>query len=263
MRFRILVLVILLTAFSVKAAEEPASPVNQDEQVVTFGLSLDYYSKYIWRGQNIDDKSVLQPTMSASAYGFTGSLWGNLDLTNKSKTAPDNAWEFSEFDWTLDYTSAIPGIDWLTGSVGVIYYRFPNTPFEPTTEIYGGLSLSDVPLTPSFKWYRDVDEVKGSYFQFGLGHTFEKLMEWNEKCYCGLQLGVSYGWANSAYNNGYFGVDGGGSNDLTLTAGLPFCIDSWTVRPSLNYATMLNDSIRRATDKSDNFWVGVGVSTSF
>jgi hypothetical protein len=235
----------------------------EEEKVVTFGLSLDYYSKYIWRGQNVDNKDVLQPTISASAYGFTGSIWGNMDLTDDSATAPDNAWEFSEFDYALDYTSVIPGIDWLTGSVGVIYYRFPNTAFDPTTEIYSGLSLPKIPLTPSFKWYRDVDVVKGSYFQFGIGHTIEKIYVASEKCYCNLQLGASYGWGNSAYNNGYFGVNSGQSNDLTLTAGLPICVDTWTIKPSVNYSAMLSESIQEATDKSDNLWVGVGISTSF
>ncbi|MFH1370984.1 MAG: hypothetical protein ABII09_06830 [Planctomycetota bacterium] len=233
-----------------------------EEQTVKFGFAADYYSKYVWRGQNLNDESVLQPAISASAYGLTGSIWGNLDLTNKSQTAPDNSWEFSEFDYSLDYTAVVPGVDWLSFSVGTIHYRFPNTPYDPTTEIYGGLSL-DVPLSPSFKWFRDVDEVKGSYFQFGLGHTFEKLMEWNDKCYCGLQLGVSYGWANAAYNDGYFGVDHSGSNDLTLSAGLPFCIDSWTIKPSISYATLLSDKIREGRDHNDNFWVGAGLSTSF
>jgi hypothetical protein len=233
------------------------------EEKIKFGLSTDYYSKYIWRGQNIDDKSVLQPAVSASAYGFTGSIWGNIDLTNRSQTAPDNAWEFSEFDYTLDYSGTMPGTDWLGFSIGTIYYRFPNTAFHPTTEVYGGLSLNTIPLTPFIKWYRDIDEIDGSYLQFGLGHTFEKLMEWNDKCYCNLQLGASYGWGSSAYNKGYFDVDGSGSNDFTLTAGLPLCIDSWTVRPSINYSTMLSDSIRAATAKSDNLWAGVGISVTF
>jgi hypothetical protein len=252
-RYGNLVLVILAFAAVTKAAEE---------QVVKFGLSADYYSKYIWRGQNVDDKSVLQPAASASIYGFTASIWGNLDLTNKSATAPDNTGEFSEFDYTLDYSGTVPDVDWLNFSVGTIYYRFPNTVFETTTEIYGGLSL-DAPLSPSFKWYRDVDEFKGSYFQFGVGHIFEKIIKMNEKCYCGLQLGASLGWGNSAYNNGYFGVDSSKFNDLTLSTGLPVCVGQWTIKPSINYATTLSDAIREATPKSDNLWMGVGISTSF
>jgi hypothetical protein len=187
-------------------------------------------------------------------------------MTNRSHTAPDNAWEFSEFDWTLDYTTTLPDVNWLSASVGAIYYRFPDQPStinKRTTEIYTGFSLPTVPLTPSFKWYRDVEAVKGSYFQFGIGHLFEKIIKVNEKCYCGLQLGASVGWANSAYNKGYFGVHGGKFNDLTLSAGFPVCIGSWTIKPSLNYSTMLDNSIRKATYKSDNFWAGVGISTSF
>jgi hypothetical protein len=206
---------------------------------------------------------VFQPTVSASAYGFTGSIWGNLNLSDSDNIVNDNAGEFSELDYTLDYTTAIPGIDWLNGSIGVIYYRFPNQIYDPTTEIYSGLSLPKIPLTPSFKWYRDVDVVKGSYFQFGIGHTIEKIYTVSEKCYCNLQLGASYGWGNSAYNNGYFGVNSGQSNDLTLTAGLPFCVDTWTIKPSINYSTMLSSSIQQATEDSDNLWAGIGISTSF
>lgn len=240
---------------------DAAAPAGQQEPV-KIAVVADYFSKYIWRGQNVNDRSVLQPAISASAYGFTGSIWGNIDLTNKSQTAPDNAWEFSEFDYTLDYTSVVPDVNWLNFSVGTIYYRFPNTVYNPTTEIYGGLSLN-APLSPAFKWFRDVDEFKGSCFQFGVGQFFEKIIKVNEKCYCGLQLGASIGWANSAYNSGYFGIDGGKFNDLTLSAGFCMQIGSWMVRPSVNYSTMLSDSIRQATDKSDNLWCGVGLSTSF
>jgi hypothetical protein len=244
-------------------AYSAGSVFGSESEKVGLTLASDFQSKYIWRGQNVSDKSVFQPSVSLSKWGFTGSVWGNLDMTNKSHTAPDNAGEFSEFDYTLDYTNTVPDVNWLNFSVGTIYYRFPNTGSKPTVEIYGGLSLNGIPLSPSFKWYRDVDEVKGSYFQFGVGHLFEKIIKVNEKCYCGLQLGASVGWANSAYNNDYFGVHGGKFNDLTLSAGFPVCIGSWTVRPSINYATMLSNSIRQATEKSDNLWFGVGISTSF
>jgi len=234
-----------------------------EEQTLKFGVSADYYSKYIWRGQVLADKSVFQPAISASACGFTGSIWGNMNVTNSDRIVPDNAGEFSEFDWTFDYTNALPGFEGINFSVGTIYYRFPNQVYHPTTEIYAGLIFSNVPLTPAIKIYRDVDEIDGTYFQFGIGHIFEKIYVVNEKCYCGLQLGASYAWANAAYNKGYFGVNAGQSNDLTLTAGLPFCIDNWTIRPSINYAAMLANSIKQATDDSDNMWAGIGISTTF
>ncbi len=230
---------------------------------VNFTFSTDLYSKYIWRGQNINDDPVLQPAISANYKGFTAGIWGNLDLTDDSQTAPDNAGEFSEFDYTLYYSFTVPQVDWLSVSAGAIHYRFPNTPYEPTTDVYAGLSLNNVPLTPSIKWYRDIDEIKGSYVQFGLGHTFEKLIVWNEKCYCGLQLGGSVGWGDTAYNDGYFGVEKGRINDLTLSSGLCVQIFNWMVKPSLNYSTMLDDDIRSGREHNDNVWFGIGASTAF
>jgi hypothetical protein len=156
----------------------------------------------------------------------------------------------------------VPKVDWISYSVGTIHYEFPNTTFKPTTEVYGGLSLG-VPMSPSFKWYRDLDEADGSYLQFGLGYTFEKLMSFSETCYCGLQLGASAGWGSSAYNQYYFGTGDGRFNDLTLSAGLPLCMDSWTIKPSINYSTMLSGPIRGATSKSSNLWLGIGLSVRF
>ena len=77
-------------------------------------------------------------------------------------------------------------------------------------------------------------------------------------------LGTSVGYGNTAYNKGYFTtVNSGNMNDLTLTAALPVCFGSWTLKPSINSSEMLSDPVRAATDKSDNLWAGVGLSRSF
>jgi hypothetical protein len=258
-RFGSLSLGLMILALVLETAE---AEERTKEQVVSFGISADYYTKYIWRGQNIDDKSVFQPAVSVSTCGFTGSIWGNMDMTNKSLTAPDNAGEFSECDFSLDYSGTVPAADWLGFSAGTIYYRFPNIAFEPTTEIYGGLSLPNVLLAPYLKWYRDVDEIDGSYFQLGIGHTVEKMITWNESFYCDLALSTSFGWGNSAYNKGYFAVPNDRFNDVTISVGLPLTIGSWVVKPSVNHSSMLSSSIREATGKSDNIWFGIGISTS-
>ena len=59
-----------------------------------FALTADYFTKYIWRGQNLNDKSVFQPSVSVGLNGFTASVWGNLDLTGKNH----NCSEFTEVD---------------------------------------------------------------------------------------------------------------------------------------------------------------------
>lgn len=243
--------VIIAAGCSCVRADDANNPVK-------FGISADYFGKYIWRGQNLTNGSVFQPSISVNAYGFTGSVWGNQDWTSVN----DHSGEFTEFDYALDYSSAMPGLSGVNYSVGVVHYVFPGTLFKPTTEVYGGLSF-DLPLTPYIRIYHDVQEINGSYLQVGLGHTIEKIARFSETCYCGLQLGTSFGYGTDNYNEGYFGVGGGRFNDWTTSVGLPICLGKWTVKPSINYSMMLDDKIRQATAKSDNLWFGAGISRSF
>lgn len=247
---------ILAAALMVSMADLAARA--EDSNSVGIGLSADYFSKYVWRGQNVTNSHVFQPVVSISKLGFTGSVWGNMDWTS----ANNHSGEFTEFDYSLDYSSVVPNLDILGFSVGAVHYEFPSTAFRPTTEVYGGLNLN-VPLTPYIKLYRDVQSIRGDYVQFGIGHTIEKAATFSENCYCGLQLGTSFGYGDSKYNRGYFGVNEGGMNDWTVSAGLPICFGAWTVKPSLNYSTMLDNDIRTNTAKSDNLWFGVGISRGF
>jgi hypothetical protein len=232
--------------------------VTLAEDKVDVGVTADFFSKYVWRGQNIVDNWVLQPGASVGYKGLTGSVWGNMDLTGE---VADRG-QFNEVDFTLDYSNKIPNCDILGYSVGVIHYDFINTPFPATTEAYAGLNAS-VPLSPGVRWFYDFDEIKGSYIQFSLGHTIEKVQRWADDCYCDVQLGASVGLGTSEYNEGYFGVDQTALNDLTLTAGLPICVGKLTIKPSIGYSTLLDKEIRAGRAKNDNFWGGVGFAYDF
>lgn len=228
------------------------------EDKVDVGVTADVFSKYIWRGQNIVDDWVFQPGASVGYKGLTGSVWGNMDL--KGEVVDDG--QLTEVDLALDYSNKVPGLDVLGYSVGTIYYSFLNTHDHPTAEVYGGLNL-DVPLSPAVRWYYDYDVIDGSYVQFSVGHTIEKIRSWGEDCHCDLQVGASVGLGTDGYNQGYFGVDETALNDLTLTAGLPICFGKLTIRPSIGYSMMIDDDIRDATAKSDNFWGGIGAAYNF
>jgi hypothetical protein len=248
---------IMLGMVTLAAAEEDNSAKADGVQV---GATADVFSKYIWRGQNVVDDWVLQPGASVGYKGLTGSIWGNMDLTGEVV----GEGSLTETDLTLDYSNNIPGLDSLGYSVGAIYYSFLNTNSHPTAEVYGGLTAS-VPLSPGVRWYYDFDQIKGSYVQFSLGHTIEKIRTWgrSDECHCDVQLGASLGLGTAEYNEGYFGVDQTALNDLTLTAGLPICFGKLTIKPSVGYSMMVDKDIRAATDKSDNFWVGVGAAYNF
>ena len=48
-------ILVVLTAFPIFAQDD-----------VEFEFTSDFYGKYIWRGQNLDDDPVFQPGLSAS-----------------------------------------------------------------------------------------------------------------------------------------------------------------------------------------------------
>jgi len=233
----------------------PAAMAGDD---VTFGVAADFFSKYVWRGQNVVDDWVMQPSASIGYKGFTGSIWANSDITGDVV----DDWEINEVDYAIDYSNKIPGQETFGFSAGFIYYDFPNTAFEATTEFYAGLS-AEVFLSPAVKWFYDFDEAEGSYIQLSVGHTMEKVASWGETTSCDLVLGASVGYATDGYDDYYFGVDDSALNDVTLSAGVPFSFGSLTIKPSIAYSMMIDDDVRTATGKSDNFWGGVGLAYSF
>jgi hypothetical protein len=232
------------------------------DDVVEFGVSADFYGKYIWRGQNFNDDPAIQPSISAAYKGLTASLWGSFDTTNYN----GNSGDFSELDYTLDYSAALPGCESIGYSVGLIYYDFPGSPVSDadTTEIYAGLSL-DALLSPSVTIYRDVDECDGTYVSLGVGHSFEDVLDIGGTV-VGVDVGASLGWGSTLYNKCYWGANQSKLNDLVLSVSIPLEIGGWSIAPSLNYVTLVSDDIR-ATDAydtaSDYLFAGIGFSKSF
>lgn len=235
-----------------------SSSLSLATESMEFEITADYFSKYVWRGQNLDDESVFQPGFSASYMGFTASIWGNLEMTS----ANGNSGEFTEVDYSVDYSGNFPGIESLGYSVGFIYYDFPNTNFEDTTEIYWGLSL-DLPFSPSITVYHDVDEVEGTYFSVAFEHSVEKIVELNPDLPVGLDIGLSFGFGSSSYNKAYWGVNNGEMQDLAISVGFPMDIGGWTAVPSVNYVTLLSGDIRSSAADDDMFFAGVSLSKSF
>jgi len=232
------------------------------EDKIGFSLTSDFYSKYVWRGQQINGDPVFQPGISANYKGFTASLWGNVNLTDYG----NNSGEFTEYDLTLDYSGKFSEESKVGYSAGVIHYHFPSLSATDTTELYWGFSF-DVPLNPTIKVYHGLGNENGIYANFGLSHTFEDVLKFSDTITGDLVLGTSIGWGSSTYNKDYWGIDEGRLNDLALTVGLPIDMgNGWAVKPSFNYVTLVDGKIRNAdtySTPSDYFFTGVSISKSF
>jgi len=238
----------------------------QDEPVFSADISVDYATRYVWRGQQLTDGSVLQPGVAGSAYGFTGSIWANIDMVNVNyddESGLGGSGEFSEIDYALDYSGSI-GDSPIGYSVGVIHYLFPQPALPSTTEIYFGASV-DTLLSPFITYYRDVNNADAGYLQFGVGQSFEAEMAPDYSV--GLDLSASFGFGDSAYNNYYFGVNGSKWNDLSVGIGVPFNLKHVSLTPSLNISTLLSDAIGEAGEsgygRRTNVWFALSLGKSF
>lgn len=235
--------------------------VSFADERLSVDVAADLFGKYIWRGQNLNDDPVLQPSISLVYGALTGCIWGNMDLTGYG----GNSGEMTEYDYSLDYTTALEVFEGTQASVGAINYDCVS--LEDTTEIYYGIAI-DWLLCPSVTLYHDVDDIGGAYAEFAINYEVEKIAEFSSNMPIGLETCVCLGWGSKSFNTGYWDepVDGSSLSDLAFSAAFPVTIGNWTLSPNLNFVTILSSDMRKADTydtASDYLFAGLNLSTSF
>ena len=149
--------VVLAAAGSARAVDPPS-----------VALDVPVLSSYVWRGQTLNDKPVVQPSLTVGQGGFALNAWSSYNI--------DGAYQgdVSEMDLTASYAKSV-GPATLGG--GVVQYTFPNQTLAVedgedvavpgTVEVYASAALADVPLAPALTVYYDVDAIEGFY-----GHDY-------------------------------------------------------------------------------------------
>ncbi len=245
----------LLPLCSVQAEQqeiETADSVDPTEEggPVSFDLSSDFLTDYIFRGQNLFDGTSIQPSgTGAFSLGEAGSLsaniWAHLSAEGGSRSKEE---KFTEIDYTLGYEVSLGMIGL---GVGHIWYTFPDggDAIANTEEFYASIAVDTV-LSPSLTVYKDYDEFDSVYYALGFGHDIEC-----EKLGEGFAVSPSltFGFASNA-DKVY--ADNSGLMHVTAGLGMEFPLGVFTVSPSFNYNFEVDDST------SNEFFVGVGVGTS-
>lgn len=243
---------------------------NFKENETSVDADVAILNKYVWRGLVVSDYLVAQPSITVENSGFGANVWGNLDL-DKSSNGMDTKNQFIEIDYTLSYTHQV---DCLSLSGGLVHYTFPNTGLPAgtrkegdTTELFAGVSLSEVILAPTLNAYFDVDEANGgSYWNFCVGHSLD-LFSSEGGNFSTLDLGAGLAWGSSEYNRSYFGGasnPGSGLVDFTASASLPIDIgengdSGWLLTPTVMYANLIDSDLRH-NHGEENWSIIWGVS---
>ena len=220
------------------------SVLAEEAAPLSAGLDLPVLSSYVWRGQTLNDKAVVQPSLTVSKAGFSLNTWANYNIDGAYQS------DFSEVDLTASYSRNIGPV---ALGVGVVQYTFPNqtlvvedgedTAYPGTAEVYGSIGFPDMLLSPTLTVYRDVDAIDGTYGVLAVGHT----VELSDKI--SLAASASLGAADADYNSGYFGVDDAALNDLTVGLAMPVTVlENLTVKPAISYVYLPDSDIRDAAD---------------
>lgn len=240
-----------------------SSYASAEEDKPVAAASMGVFSKYVWRGYELsNDSVVVQPSVTVGYKGFTMNLWGNLDtdFDDRDPATADKK-EWNETDLTLEYARNFGPVRL---GVGYIYYALDGVDDSEELYVSGGL---DMFLTPTLTVYREIAHTPQWYVRLGIGHSFE------------LGKGVSLDLAGSvAYN---YSDDEAFTKENTtekyrcfhdgnLSAGLKIPWGKYlVVNPVLAYSFPLSETAKdhiRATSfsgDSDFLYGGANVTLSF
>jgi uncharacterized protein (TIGR02001 family) len=250
-------MVLSLCAFSVYA----------DEEKPTASADISVLSKYIWRGYELsDDSIVIQPSVTVVYKGFSMNVWGNLDTSvDDGDPTTDDDSDLTETDLTLSYKRSFGPVNL---GAGFIYYSL-NGP--DTEEIYGSVGLN-VLLSPTITVYKDIAEFNGWYIKLGISHSFALPKDIS----LDLSGGIGYYYSTDdefvefndqlvVTTNRYKAL-----HDGVLSAGLAIPLNKHlTLTPSLTYSFPLSgdaDNLLTATSfsgRSDFLYGGITLTLAF
>lgn len=130
-------------------------PGNARAEGVYGTASVDVLTNYVWRGQNLGDDGVVQPSIESTKDNLSINIWSNYDLKRNRN---------NEVDVTINYSVESEGI---SIDAGYIYYALKDE--DDTQELYLSAAL-EMYLAPTMTLYLDFDEGDGAFLVMSVGH---------------------------------------------------------------------------------------------
>jgi len=274
---RISMSVVCLSATALLAADSAApAPAAQPETKpveescpVSFAATADLYSAYVWRGQILSEKAVLQPgavvSYDTGDFGkLSAGVWGNMDLDNPRSGGTASKSTLSEADYFASWSKDIGSFS-VEG--GYTYYDFSDAPGLNVDEFYGKLAYNNDFVTPYMKHYWAVTETESMYYTFGLTRSFEVM----EKLTAGFDAVIGIG--SPEYVRYYFpGATDAALTDATAKIFASYALtDNLSIGATLAVSGLLDGSVVDAADdyypyqnaQSAFVWGGINLAAAF
>ena len=250
---------------------------------VTVGSDLAVNSRYMFWGLTLSNKPVVQPDVWVSVAGFTAGVWGNFEVSKQSgandyTTGGDRSGN-TEVDYWAEYNRTVGTaavklgvIRWTyslknTGSLApyATQANFPglkNGPDINSTEIYGAVTLSSLPLSPNFTVYYDADLYKGFFGWVSVSRSVPIGAK-------SITLGALVGGSTSESNTGSSDIPlfvKQGITHVDFSAAVPLAIGSLSITPNAHFQLNVDDATKVTSGTQANgktvFTIGATASWS-
>jgi hypothetical protein len=216
--------------------------------------NIDVFSSYVFRGYEVMDNVVVQPSVNVESHGVTINAWANYDTDAPGDT------DFSETDLTLNYR--IP-TDLIGLTVGVIEYLYtsggpagvdgvvPAADSDREATVALQCPKDSIPLHPVLTGYFGLEGAPKDdiYVVLALSHEISVADK------TALTLGASAAWWDDD-STGESGLAEG-----TVSAGLGYDVTKdVTLGAKAVYSTNLDDKVLTDEAAFDDVWGGVSVA---
>lgn len=240
------------------------SAAHADDSPVTAELQVSTLNKYVWRGINLVNGYVVQPSLTFSYQNWNLNFWGNYETTgiNTYVGTATGKNRVTEWDTTLSYThESKSGIL----DFGISHYDYPHTGFPSTTEVFAAIEGNSQSfagnswiLTPNFSFNMDIDEADGYYAS--LGATAEHNLKNSDS----ISISTWFGYSDKKHNNYNYGNNKAALADFGLTTTYTRTFsDSTYGFASLSFTSLLDKGHLAGAPNRTNTILGFGFGMTF
>lgn len=249
---------------------------------VTVGADVATNSRYMFWGLTLSNRPVIQPDVYVSFAGFTAGVWANLEVTKDNSsgdfTSGGNRAGITEVDYWLEYNRVVGPASVKVGATRWTYpekntgtlapyatqANFPglkNGPDINSTEIYGAVTLGDLPLSPNVTVYYDADIYKGWFGWASLSHDVPIGAK-------SVTLGALMGYSTGHDNTGSSQIPLYVKNGIThfdFSAALPLEIGAVSFTPNAHFQVNVDDATKftSGTQANGKTVLSVGATLSW
>ena len=227
---------------------------SERERRISYGVEIVLSSGHADRGIVISDRPVIQPVTWVSGRAATLSLWSNITL---AETTDGSRPQILEIELNREHKWRNLTIE---PAVRMFFYRDPVS-IHSTRSIEGWLYVTyhvgPVSLVTNHSF--DVLTYKGAYFG-DAGVEFDRRVSQR------IEFGGSFktGWASSAFNDAYVGIDKSAFNLVSVESWLTAYIKPHLyIRPYFQFSNIVDRTVRAELAQPTLFFVGLATGVEF